>query len=76
MGGGNFQASNAYPSQQGYGAYQGRPNPNAQGYRPNQQANVPPPFMKNDDLAHAPRNNMVGSQAYVLHLALRHLNKT
>ena len=65
MGGGNFQASNAYSSQQGYGSYQGRPNPNAQGYRPNQQAYVPPPFVKNDDPAHAPRNNMVGSQAYV-----------
>ena len=65
MGGGQNQSSNAYPSQQGYGTYQGRPNPNAQGYRPNQQAYVPPPFVKNDDIAHAPRNNVVGSQAFI-----------
>ena len=49
MGGGNFQSSNAYPSQQGYGSYQGKPNPNAQGYRPNQQAYVPP-YVKNDNI--------------------------
>ena len=73
-GGGPNQSSNAYPSQQGYGTYQGRPNPNAQGYRPNQQAYVPPQFVKNDDLAHAPKNNL--EKLMFLHLTLQILNKT
>ena len=62
MGGGNNNAPSAYPSQASYGQHQGMPNSFPQGNRSNPPQAYVPPFVKNDSLAYAPRQNMVESQ--------------